>query len=216
MTRGQTMTRGSRARRATLASVLAISMSAVPTLAQAAPSLEQQVEAINAAAVEKFKAKEYEEAVVLFEQAYDLQPEPNYLFNIGRIYEESGNLEKAAEFYERFIKEPGVPIEARERANERRRVLRKLPDRSEEGVADLHIAELDIVQKYVFARGIVPDRQTQFLDRRRTVVQGGHVGDAEQTVLDDEVAFHSVDHGAILEDSPSRSVESRVLNHTCR
>ncbi|MCX4246672.1 tetratricopeptide repeat protein [Paraliomyxa miuraensis] len=91
-----------------------------------APSVKEQVDAINAEAVEKFQAKEYDAAVELFLQAYELQPEPNYLFNIGRIYEESGNLEKAVEYYERFVKEPGVPLEARERGLERLRVLRAI------------------------------------------------------------------------------------------
>lgn len=87
---------------------------------------KEQVDALNAQAVEKFQAKQYDEAAALFEQAYDLQPEPNYLFNIGRIYEESGNLAKSVEYYERFVKEPGVPLEARERGLERLRVLRAI------------------------------------------------------------------------------------------
>ncbi len=90
------------------------------------PSVESQVDELNARAIEKFQAKEYEQAVALFEEAYALQPEPNYLFNIGRIYEESGNLERSVEFYERFVKEPGVPLDARERGLERLRVLRAI------------------------------------------------------------------------------------------
>ena len=86
----------------------------------------EKVDQLNAEAVEKFKAKQYDEAAALFEQAYDLQPEPNYLFNIGRIYEESGNLEKSVEYYERFVKEPGVPLESREKGLERLRVLRAI------------------------------------------------------------------------------------------
>jgi tetratricopeptide (TPR) repeat protein len=87
---------------------------------------KEKVDQLNAEAFEKFKAKQYDEAAALFEQAYDLQPEPNYLFNIGRIYEESGNLEKSVEYYERFVKEPGVPLETREKGLERLRVLRAI------------------------------------------------------------------------------------------
>lgn len=87
---------------------------------------KEKVDELNAQAVEKFKAKQYDEAAALFEQAYELQPEPNYLFNIGRIYEESGNLEKSVEYYERFVKEPGVPLETREKGLERLRVLRAI------------------------------------------------------------------------------------------
>ncbi len=106
---------------------LGVAMIGFPSVAVAVePSVKEQVDVLNAQAVEKFEAKEYEEAVELFEQAYDLQPEPNYLFNIGRIYEESGNLEKAVEYYERFVKEPAVPLESREQGLERLRVLRAI------------------------------------------------------------------------------------------
>lgn len=90
------------------------------------PASEKEVEALNNAAVEKFQAKEYEEAAQLFEEAYSINPEPNYLFNIGRIYEESGDLQKAVEYYERFMNEPAVEIEAREIALERVRVLKEI------------------------------------------------------------------------------------------
>ncbi|MEX1368088.1 MAG: tetratricopeptide repeat protein [Nannocystaceae bacterium] len=106
---------------------LAMSVGALPSVALAAePGVQEQVDTINARAVEKFQAKEYDEAVRLFEEAYDLQPEPNYLFNIGRIREEQGNLGSAVEYYERFVKEPRVPLEAREKGLERLRVLRAI------------------------------------------------------------------------------------------
>lgn len=100
-----------------------------PTIALAGPlplvaGPSEEVEAVVAEAVTKFQAKEYEAAVVLFEQAYEMSPEPNYLYNIGRVYEESGNLEKAVEFYGRFVKLGEVDLGAREVALERLRVLR--------------------------------------------------------------------------------------------
>lgn len=85
---------------------------------------QEEVDAIIAEAVQKFQNKEYEEAAVLFEQAYDLSPEPNYLFNIGRVYEEKGDLEKAVEYYGRFVREGEVELGAREVALERLQVLR--------------------------------------------------------------------------------------------
>jgi tetratricopeptide (TPR) repeat protein len=110
-----------------LAAAVALGLSLAPLPVRAAgPSVKEQVDALNARAIEKFQAKEYDAAVALFEEAYALQPEPNYLFNIGRIYEESGNLEQSVEFYERFVKQPGVPLDARERGLERLRVLRAI------------------------------------------------------------------------------------------
>lgn len=79
-------------------------------------------------AVARFKAKDYDTAVSLFEQAYELDPNPNYLFNIGRVFEEKGDLNRAVEYYQRFVKEPGVQIEARDRAAQRLRVLRAIVD----------------------------------------------------------------------------------------
>ncbi len=104
---------------------VAVSVAAMPGMVRAAPT-DGEVDAINAQAIDKFKAKEYDEAAALFERAYDLSPEPNYLFNIGRIFEEKGDLERSVEFYERFVKEPAVPLEARERGLERLRVLRAI------------------------------------------------------------------------------------------
>ena len=78
-------------------------------------------------------------AVDLFEQAYAIDPQPNYLFNIGRVYEEKGDLKKAVEYYQRFVQEPGVQIESRDRAAQRLRVLKaiveddKNPDQQPEG-----------------------------------------------------------------------------------
>ncbi len=86
---------------------------------------EGDPEALSAAAVEKFGAKDYDGAVELFEQAYAVDPQPNYLFNIGRVYEEKGDLEKAVEYYQRFVGQSGVDLESRQTATERLKVLRE-------------------------------------------------------------------------------------------
>jgi tetratricopeptide (TPR) repeat protein len=85
-----------------------------------------EVEQLNAFAIEAFKNKDYDEAVRLFEAAYDMSPEPNYLFNIGRVYEESGNFPKAIEYYDRFVQLPEVDLEPREIALDRLQVLRRV------------------------------------------------------------------------------------------
>jgi tetratricopeptide (TPR) repeat protein len=77
-------------------------------------------------AIERFKAKDYDTAANLFEQAHALDPNPNYLFNIGRVYEEKGDINRAVEFYQRFVKEPGVQIESRDLAVQRLRVLKAI------------------------------------------------------------------------------------------
>ena len=82
-----------------------------------------EAEQLSEQAIEKFQAKDYTGAVALFEQAYSIDPQPNYLFNIGRVYEEAGDLEKAVEYYAKFVKQPGVDLDSRKVANERLKVL---------------------------------------------------------------------------------------------
>ncbi|WAS98752.1 tetratricopeptide repeat protein [Nannocystis punicea] len=79
---------------------------------------------LSAQAIERFQAKDYDGAVRLFEEAYAIDKVPNYLFNIGRVYEEKGDIRAAVDYYQRFVKEPGVEIEARDLALQRLRVLK--------------------------------------------------------------------------------------------
>ncbi|MDC0719844.1 tetratricopeptide repeat protein [Nannocystis bainbridge] len=79
---------------------------------------------LSAQAIERFQARDYDAAVRLFEEAYAIDRVPNYLFNIGRVYEEKGDIRSAVDYYQRFVKEPGVEIEARDLALQRLRVLK--------------------------------------------------------------------------------------------
>jgi tetratricopeptide (TPR) repeat protein len=121
-----------------LSCALAVSILQLPVTAVAAPAddVPPEVAALNERAVAKFQAKEYDEAIELFKQAYDLKPEPNYLFNIGRVYEQMGDMKHAVEFYTRFLKQPEVDLQAREVALERRRVLTAVLDDTEPGWND--------------------------------------------------------------------------------
>jgi hypothetical protein len=97
---------------------------------------KDEAEKLSEQAIEKFQAKDYEGAVALFEKAYGIDPNPNYLFNIGRVYEEAGNLEKAVEFYARFVKQPGVDLDSREVALDRLKVLRSILEETTEKPPD--------------------------------------------------------------------------------
>lgn len=90
----------------------------------ASPETTADAEALSEQAVEAFSAKRYDESIGLFEQAYALDANPNYLFNIGRVYEEKGDLEQAVAHYQKFVSQPGVDLESREAATERLKVLR--------------------------------------------------------------------------------------------
>lgn len=91
-----------------------------------------EAEALSDQAVEAFGDERYDESIALFEQAYALNANPNYLFNIGRVYEEKGDLAEAVSHYQRFVSQPGVDIDAREAATARLKVLRDALDQLEE------------------------------------------------------------------------------------
>jgi len=105
---------------------------ATPPSPNATPAVDQAgaVE-LSAQARERFKAKDYDAAVRLFEQALALDANPNYLFNIGRVYEEKRDLRAAVDYYQRFVMEPRVEIGAREQAVQRLRVLKAILNETE-------------------------------------------------------------------------------------
>lgn len=113
-----------------------------PTLATATPAAAHQqqaapadrkaeAEALSESAVEAFGEKRYDESIKQFEQAYALDSNPNYLFNIGRVYEEKGDLQQAVTHYQRFVSQPGVDLDSREAATARLKVLREALDQLE-------------------------------------------------------------------------------------
>lgn len=70
-------------------------------------------------AVEAYQAGDYEASIKLFARLYELDPNPFSLYNIGRCYEELGQLDRAAQFYQRALARGGLPEDARVEAVER-------------------------------------------------------------------------------------------------
>lgn len=85
---------------------------------------------LRQAAEERFFEEKYDEAIHGFEQAHELDADPTDLYNIGRIYEQQGDLPSALEHYERFAALPGLSLEERAAAAERIEVLRVLVAKS--------------------------------------------------------------------------------------
>lgn len=56
-------------------------------------------------AAEAYNRNEPDVAINLLEQAYTINPNPLLLFNIGRAHELAGRLERALEYYDRFLAE---------------------------------------------------------------------------------------------------------------
>ncbi len=77
---------------------------------------DPEFDAIVAQAVEHYGAQRYEQAIELFERAYAMQPQPELIYNIGRIYERSVQREQAVEQYERFLGLPNTTADLRARA----------------------------------------------------------------------------------------------------
>lgn len=126
----------------------ALVMASVPVAHASGPEVDASSEdpdALSAAAVEAFHNKEYDAAISLFERAYEIDPQPNYKFNIGRVYEEKGDLEKAVQYYQEFVKSPGVDLEARKNASTRLEVLRQtlaaLEEKKEEAAAQKRVED---------------------------------------------------------------------------
>jgi tetratricopeptide (TPR) repeat protein len=99
--------------------------SAARSIEPEAGETPSEADTLSDEAVEAFKAKDYDTAIAKFERAYEIDPQPNYKFNIGRVYEEKGDLENAVKYYQQFVQSPGVDIESREAATARLKVLRQ-------------------------------------------------------------------------------------------
>ena len=115
--------------------VTAAAVGLAPVVTQAAPSEDgadspgdafEQAEALRQEALEAYNAGDLETTLDKFKAAYEIDPSPAFLFNIGRVYEEMGELELALEYYEKFARQPRLRLEEREQAAERIEVLRKL------------------------------------------------------------------------------------------
>ncbi len=70
-------------------------------------------------AIEHYKAKRFKEAIPLFKRVFELDPNPFVLYNIGRCYEELGQLDDAARHYERSLLLDGLPESAKAEAIKR-------------------------------------------------------------------------------------------------
>lgn len=84
-----------------------------------AEDVTKKVEELSGQAATAYGAGDYEKAIDLFKQAYALQPVPNLLFNIAKVYEKTENWDEAEKNYRDFIKSPDADSKAREVALER-------------------------------------------------------------------------------------------------
>lgn len=110
-------------------------LAAAPSLVYASddePSVAEQVEALSHEGAEHFNDGEFEAAIEKFEEAYELEPVPNLLYNIGHCYEQLEDWEQAQHYYEEFIRSPDADSDARDHAMDRVETLRELQRAEEE------------------------------------------------------------------------------------
>jgi hypothetical protein len=95
---------------------LALSVAASPIMLHAGPALAQEsgkFAEVKASARAAFSEGKYDEAALLFREAFDLEPVGSLLYNIGLCYEKTANIPSAIVFYERFVTAmPGSPQRA--------------------------------------------------------------------------------------------------------
>lgn len=67
------------------------------------PAFAQGYDELKAQASGAYRAGNYEEAAILFEQAFEAEPRGNLLYNIALCYDKAGNTAKAVAFYDRYL-----------------------------------------------------------------------------------------------------------------
>jgi tetratricopeptide (TPR) repeat protein len=108
--------------------IVVVSLIALPGKAQVGS--KDEMEKIAAVAIEHYQNGNYRAAIAQFERAYAAFQEPNILFNMARCYDKLGELEKAGEYYNRFISDPYIGEGERETARE---YLEALEERKDSG-----------------------------------------------------------------------------------
>ena len=104
-----------------LAAPILIASMATPALADPkGDDAEQRAQKLYEVGDDHYAAGRYEEAVVHFQQAYELSPQPALLFNMANAYERMGEYEKAAEHLRRYLESP----KAQDVASVRERIRR--------------------------------------------------------------------------------------------
>lgn len=122
-------------------------------------------------AVETYRAGDYEASIKLFARLYEMDPNPFSLYNIGRCYEELGQLERAAQFYQRALARGGLPEDARVEAVDRLTAIEALQSdsRMRDRVEAGHLAA-KLVINMARVRGLDEARREDE-DRRQAALQ---------------------------------------------
>lgn len=105
-----------------------LNLTVISSTAWAQDDTEAKLEALNAKALERYKAQDYEAAIELFKQAYEIDPIPNLLYNIAKCHEKLKNWDEAIKYYNEFVVSPDVDAKVRKETLEYIEGLRKVQE----------------------------------------------------------------------------------------
>jgi hypothetical protein len=98
---------------------LALATFLVPAVAVGAePSAAERALRLSEEGVEFYKAHDYRRAVEKYATAYELDPDPNLLYNEGKCYEALGDYPAARDKYNEFLSKPNGDVNARKKASD--------------------------------------------------------------------------------------------------
>lgn len=98
---------------------LALAVFLVPAVAAGAePSAAERALRLSEEGVEFYKARDYRRAVEKYATAYELDPDPNLLYNEGKCYEALGDYPAARDKYNEFLSKPNGDVNARKKASD--------------------------------------------------------------------------------------------------
>ena len=82
-----------------------VAAAAVPALAQPSPRFREEAKRRNKIATQMYQNGQFETALQQYQSAYDLYPDPAFLFNIGLAREKTFDYEGCAVAFEKFLRE---------------------------------------------------------------------------------------------------------------
>lgn len=86
----------------------------------------RKIEDLSSKATAAYQAEDYDKALDLFLQAYELKPEPAMAYNVARAYEARKEYANAEKYYRIFVEAPDVNLDARNDALQRIKLMREL------------------------------------------------------------------------------------------
>jgi len=104
--------------------VAACALWLMPAIVGAADSEDRDAARFEKMAKRAYHEKRYDDAIAAFEAAFEQDPLPKYLYNIGRCHEKEGALDDAIGFLERYLEEDPAAVD-REQVDAHIEVLRK-------------------------------------------------------------------------------------------